>query len=85
MKDDLKALIESEFDKLNPSEEEKEDLQEVINKFVKESNETAKNNIDYRRKLFEILEKLEKMNIKCNYNDKMTNEELEKIIKEVKI
>ena len=85
MKEDLRSLINQEFDKLNPSEKDKENLQAAINDMVRKSNENARNNIEYRRKLFEILEKLEKMNIKCNYNDKMTNEELEKIIKEVKI
>ncbi len=85
MKEDLRSLINQEFEKMNPSESDKVNLQETINDIVKKSNEKARNNIEYRRKLFEVLEKLEKMNIKLDYNDKMTNEELEKIIKEVKI
>ena len=85
MKEDLRSLINQEFEKMNPSESDKVNLQEAINDIVKKSNEKARNNIEYRRKLFEVLEKLEKMNIKLDYNDKMTNEELEKIIKEVKI
>ena len=79
--DDIKTLIEEQLNKIDSSDQEKDNIQEMINQIIKKENKKADKNIEYRRKLFEILEKLEKMNIKCKYNDKMTNEELEKIIK----
>ena len=84
MKEELKNLIDQEFEKLNPSEE-KEGLEKSIQEIVENQNRQVQEEASYRKKLFEILEKIQKMNIPVNYNDKMTTKELEKIIKEVKI
>jgi hypothetical protein len=85
MKDELKDLIDQEFDKLNPSTDQKENIEKSIQEIIENQNKQVQEEATYRKKLFEILEKLEKMNIPVKYNDSMTTKELEKIIKEVNL
>ena len=85
MKDELKDLINQEFDKLNPSTDQKENIEKSIQEIIENQNKQVQEEATYRKKLFEILEKLEKMNIPVKYNDSMTTKELEKIIKEVNL
>ena len=85
MKDELKDLIDQEFDKLNPSTEQKENIEKSIQEIIENQNKQVQEEATYRKKLFEILEKLEKMNIPIKYSDSMTTKELEKIIKEVNL
>lgn len=85
MKDELKDLINQEFDKLNPSTDQKENIEKSIQEIIENQNKQVQEEATYRKKLFEILEKLEKMNIPVKYSDSMTTKDLEKIIKEVNL
>ena len=85
MKEDFKSLIENEFDKIDTSKENTKELENDIQELINNQNKHVQEEITYRRKLFDILEKIEKMGIKITYNDKMTTQELEKILKEVKL
>jgi hypothetical protein len=85
MKEDFKSLIENEFDKIDTSKENTKELENDIQELINNQNKHVQEEIIYRRKLFDILEKIEKMGIKITYNDKMTTQELEKILKEVKL
>ncbi len=85
MKDELQDLIDQEFSKLDSKTENIKDIEKSIKAIVDNQNKQVQETAEYRKKLFEILEKMKKMNIKVNYNDNMTTEELENIIKEVKI
>jgi len=85
MKEDFKNLIENEFDKIDTSKENTKELENDIQELINNQNKHVQEEITYRRKLFDILEKIEKMGIKITYNDKMTTQELEKILKEVKL
>lgn len=84
MKEELENIIQNELSKVEASKET-ESPESQIKKLVNTQNEIITNEKEHRQKLFEILEKLKKMNITLDYNDKMSTKELENIIKEVKI
>jgi len=84
MKEELENIIQNELSKVEASKET-ESPESQIKKLVNTQNEIITNEKEHRQKLFEILEKLKKMNISLDYNDKMSTKELENIIKEVKI
>ncbi len=87
MKKEIDSIIENELNnvKTNINNIEDESVMEDIKELVNKQNENQKKEIEYRKKIFEIFEKLKKMGIELEYNDTMTNEELEKILERVHI
>lgn len=82
MKEELNSIIENE---LNNLEINQSDITNEIKELVEKQNDNQKKEIETRKKIFEIFEKLKKMNINIEYNDSMTTEELEKLLEGVQI
>ena len=87
MKEEIDNIIENELNNVETSIKDIQDdsVIEDIKNLVDKQNETQKKEVEQRRKILEIFEKLKRMGINLEYNDKMTNEELEKILERVQI
>ena len=87
MKEEIDNIIENELNNIETSIKDIQDdsVIEDIKNLVDKQNETQKKEVEQRRKILEIFEKLKRMGINLEYNDKMTNEELEKILERVQI
>ena len=87
MKEEIDNIIENELNNVETSIKDIQDdsVIEDIKNLVDKQNETQKKEVEQRKKILEIFEKLKRMGINLEYNDKMTNEELEKILERVQI
>ncbi len=85
MKEEIKNTIDDIFNNQNPtlndiySNNTKEDISNLVNN----QNEKATEDIMYRKELFDKLQEIKDLGFKIEYNDQMTNEELENLINSV--
>ena len=87
MKEEIDNIIENELNNVetNINNIQDESVMDDIKNLVEKQNESQKREVEYRKKIFDIFEKLKKMGIELEYNDTMTNEELERILERVQI
>ncbi len=87
MKEEIDNIIENELNNVetNINNIQDESVMDDIKNLVEKQNESQKREVEYRKKIFDIFEKLKKMGIELEYNDSMTNEELERILERVQI
>lgn len=83
----MREEIEKEINEIFNSTSNINDLytnnDQKINELVDNQNKKALNDIKYRKELLDKLDSLKELGFIIDYNDKMTNEELEDIINSV--
>lgn len=84
MKEDIEKIIENEMQNINDSDLDNNDIDD-INELVENENKKQQKELEKRKKIFDIFNKLDKMGIKLEYSDTMTTKELEKILERVQI
>lgn len=84
MKEDIEKIIENEMYNINDSDLDNNDIDD-INELVENENKKQQKELEKRKKIFDIFNKLDKMGIKLEYSDTMTTKELEKILERVQI
>lgn len=83
MREEIENSIDEVFKSTNPSINDYYSNSDKIDELVNNQNEKAIEDIKYRKELFDKLDSLKELGFIIEYNDKMTNEELEDIINSV--
>lgn len=84
MKEDIEKIIENEMQNINSSNIDNNEIDD-INELIENENKKQQKELEKRKKIFDIFNKLDKMGIKLEYSDTMTTKELEKILERVQI
>ena len=84
MKEDIEKIIENEMQNINSSNIDNNEIDD-INELIENENKKQQKELEKRKKIFDIFNKLDKMGIKLEYSDTMTTEELERILERVQI
>ena len=82
MREEIEKSLDEVFKNIEPSQNDV-DSNDNLETQIANQNEIATNNIKYRNELFEKLEYLKELGFNVEYNDKMTNDELENIINSI--
>jgi len=82
MREEIEKSINDVFNTLEPNKDSNI-TNEDINNLTDENNKKVLEDIEYRKELFDKLEEIKELGFIVEYNDNMTNEELEDIINNV--
>ena len=82
MREEIENSINDVFNTLEPNKDSNI-TNEDINNLTDENNKKVLEDIEYRKELFDKLEEIKELGFIVEYNDNMTNEELEDIINNV--
>ena len=83
MREEIKKEINDIFNSTSNINDLYTNNDQKINELVDNQNKKALNDIKYRKELLDKLDSLKELGFIIDYNDKMTNEELEDIINSV--
>ena len=83
MREEIKKEINDIFNSTSNINDLYTNNDKKINELVDNQNKKALNDIKYRKELLDKLDSLKELGFIIDYNDKMTNEELEDIINSV--
>ena len=83
MREDIEKEINDVFNSTSNINDLYTNNEEKISELVDNQNEKAIKDIKYRKELLDKLDSLKELGFIIDYNDKMTNEELEDIINSV--
>jgi len=82
MREEIENSINDIFNTLEPNKDSNI-TNEDINNLTDENNKKVLEDIEYRKELFDKLEEIKELGFIVEYNDNMTNEQLEDIINSV--
>ena len=82
MREEIENSINDIFNTLEPNKDSNI-TNEDINNLTDENNKKVLEDIEYRKELFDKLEEIKELGFIVEYNDNMTNEQLEDIINNV--
>lgn len=84
MREEIKNSIDEVFNNTDTSINDIYNNNDVeVNKLVENQNNKVVEDINYRKELLDKLDQIKDLGFNIEYNDKMTNEELEDIINSV--
>ena len=83
MREEIENSLNDAFKEVNPSINDFYNDNNKINELVENQNNKNLEDIKYRKELFDKIDSLKELGFIIDYNDKMTNEELENIINSV--
>ena len=83
MREEIENSLNDAFKDVNNSLNDFYPDNNKINDLTNNQNIKAEENVKYRKELFDKLDSLKELGFIIDYNDKMTNEELEDIINSI--
>ena len=83
MREEIENSLDEAFKNTNPTINDYYSDNNKVDELVENQNNNNIESIKYRKELFDKLESLKELGFLIDYNDKMTNEELENIINSV--
>ena len=84
MREEIENSLNEAFNNINPSLNDiYQNPKEEISNLVENQNTKTLEEIEYRKELFNKLEEIKSLGFIVEYNDNMTNEELEDIINSI--
>ncbi len=81
MNNAIDQIIQSEMDKLK-----EEDFQsERVTELVENQNEIMQRELEHRKKLLDVLSRVKRMGINIEFNEEMSTDDLEDLLKKIKV
>lgn len=81
MNEEIDRILSEELEKINAiTEEELQNIDKII-----QSEKNIEQELEYKKELIEILKKVQKLGIEIEFNEEMSIEELEDLLRGVKV
>ena len=81
MNEEIDRILSEELEKINAvTEEELQSIDKII-----QSEKNIEQELEYKKELIEILKKVQKLGIEIEFNEEMSIEELEDLLRGVKV